>query len=159
MYKDCQVTQIMAQAKNGCIGDKNTIPWRCRADMMHFAANTKGKVCIMGRKTFDSINPPLKNRTVIVVTSDPMTARAVQEVDMHTTVKSVEAALEMASGLALSKEIMIVGGATIYKQTMGVTDRLILSTIDTVIEGDTFADWEIPDHVEIVPFEFTPEPV
>lgn len=157
MFKDCRITQIMAQAQNRCIGDKNTIPWRCRADMKHFAANTKGKVCIMGRKTFDSITPPLKNRTVIVVTRDPMTVNAVKEVEMHATVPSIEEALELASTLALDKEIMVVGGATIYQQTMDVTDRLILSTINTTIEGDTFADWEIPDHVEIFPFEFDPE--
>ena len=155
MYKDCQVTQIMATTNDKVIGNNNTIPWRCRADMKHFAANTKGKVCIMGRATFDSINPPLKGRYVIVVTSNPVTAHRVGLNDLHLAAPTVEQALELAYGIALDKEIMVVGGRQIYQQTMEVTDKLLLSTIDIDFgEADTKFDWEIPDHVEIVPFTF-----
>lgn len=155
MYKDCQVTQIMATTNDKVIGSNNTIPWRCRADMKHFAANTKGKVCIMGRATFDSINPPLKGRYVIVVTSNPVTAHRVGLNDLHLAAPTVEQALELAYGIALDKEIMVVGGRQIYQQTMEVTDKLLLSTIDIDFgEADTKFDWEIPDHVEIVPFTF-----
>ncbi len=158
MYKDCQVTQIMAMSKDKFIGDKNTIPWRCRKDMKHFAANTKGKVCIMGRATFDSINPPLKGRYVIVVTSNPVTAHRVGLNDLHLVAPTVEQALELAYGIALDKEIMVVGGRQIYQQTMEYTDKLLLSTINIELgQADTKLDWEIPDHVGIIPFEFEPD--
>ena len=158
MFKDCQVTQIMAMSKDKFIGDKNTIPWRCRKDMKHFALNTIGKVCIMGRKTFESITPPLKDRYVIVVTSSTEVAAAVTECDLHIAVRTVEDALEIAANIALDKEIMVIGGRQIYQQTMGYTDKLLLSTINIELgQADTKLDWEIPDHVGIIPFEFEPD--
>ena len=158
MFKDCQVTQIMAMSKDKFIGDKNTIPWRCRKDMKHFALNTKGKVCIMGRKTFESINPPLKDRYVIVVTSSTDVAASVSECDLHIPVRTVADALEIAANIALDKEIMVVGGRQIYQQTMEYTDKLLLSTINIELgQADTKLDWEIPDHVGIIPFEFEPD--
>lgn len=157
MYKDCQVTQIMAMSKDKFIGDKNTIPWRCRADMQHFARSTKGKVCIMGRKTFESINPPLKDRYVIVVTGNDQVASSVMKNDLHIVERTIEEALDMAAHIALDKEIIIVGGRQIYQATMGWTDKLLLSTINIELkQADTKMDWEIPDHVAIIPFEFEP---
>lgn len=158
MYRDCKLTQIMAVTKDGFIGDNNTIPWRCKEDMRHFARSTKGKVCIMGRNTFESINPPLKNRYVIVITSSNEIAARVGQCDLHVAVNTLDAALELASDMSLDKEIMIVGGRQIYQQTMQYTDKLLLSTINLDLgKGDTKLDWEFPDHVEVIPFEFEPD--
>lgn len=155
MFNNNKVTQIMAVSNDGFIGDGNTIPWRCREDMRHFATNTKGKVCIMGRKTFESIVPPLKDRTVIVVTSNENVAERITQTPNHIAVTSIERALTLASDISINGEIMIVGGKTIYEQTIQHTDQLLLSTIDIELKtGDTKFDWEIPDHVEIVPFNF-----
>ena len=159
MYRSNMITQILAVSKDGFIGDKNTIPWKCKVDMTHFAMNTKGKVCIMGRKTFESINPPLKHRVVIVVQSGASISDRVRNIPDHTYAKSVEEALDLASSVALSREIMIIGGKTIYEQTMQYTDRVLLSTIDVELkDADTKMDWEIPDSVEIVPFDFQVDP-
>lgn len=155
MYKGKKVTQIMAVSKDGFIGDGNSIPWRCRKDMLHFAAYTKGKVCIMGRKTFDSINPPLKGRVVIVVTSNSEVSKKLTEVPHHLGVSTIEEALDIATTISLGEEIMIVGGKTIYQQTLPHTDRLLISTINIELgSGDTAFDWGIPDTVEIVSFDF-----
>ena len=155
MYNNLIVTQIMAMSKDKFIGDKNTIPWRCREDMRHFAKNTKGKVCIMGRATYQSIQPPLKDRFVIVVTNNLEVAAEVRTHDLHMVAGSVLEALAMASTMALEGEVMVVGGRQIYQQTMQYTDRLMLSTINVELkQADTAMDWEIPDHVEIIPFEF-----
>lgn len=155
MYNDCLVTQIMAHSKNKCIGKDNTIPWKCRADMVHFSMQTRGKVCIMGRTTFDSIQPHLKGRIVIVVTGNRAWNVEHQNVKHHLSATDVNDALWLADKLSLDREIMVVGGRTIYQQTMSVTDKLLISEINTIVEdGDTFFDWEVPDRVEIVPFDF-----
>ena len=159
MYRGSKVTQILAVSKDGFLGDKNTIPWNCKPDMVHFALNTKGKVCIMGRKTFESINPPLKGRIVIVVTSNIAMWDGIKKITDHVAAASVGEALDIASSVALSREIMIVGGKSIYQQTLPYTDQILLSTIDIELkEADTKMDWEIPDHIEIIPFEFQVDP-
>lgn len=157
MYQDCKVTQIMAISKNKCIGSRNTIPWRCSADMKHFAANTKGKVCIMGRQTFESIPNPLKDRTVVVVTTNPIQAQRINLIPGHIACRDLDSALDTAQHLATQKEIMIVGGRHLYTTTVDFTDKLLMSTINIEVEGDRYFDWEIPDHVEVIPFEFNPE--
>jgi dihydrofolate reductase len=159
MYRGSKVTQILAVSKDGFIGDKNTIPWKCKVDMVHFASNTKGKVCIMGRKTFESINPPLKHRIVIVVSKDATIADRLKHLTDYTHASTVEEALDLANAIALSREIMIVGGKMIYEETMQYADRVLLSTIDVELKtADTKMDWVIPDNVEIVPFEFQVDP-
>lgn len=155
MYNWCKVTQILAVSKDGFIGDKNTIPWKCREDMRHFARYTKGKICIMGRKTFESIQPPLRGRTVIVVSTDPEIRQRVSKIPNHMATSTIAEALDLSSLTALASEVMIVGGKTIYQQTLQYTDQILLSTIDIELkEGDTKLDWEIPDRIEIIPFEF-----
>lgn len=159
MYRGSTVTQILAVSKDGFIGNKNTIPWKCKVDMTHFALNTKGKVCIMGRKTFESINPPLKHRIVIVVSKDATITDRLKQLTDYIHAGTVEEALDLARSIALSREIMVIGGKTIYEQTMPYTDRVLLSTIDVELkDADTKMDWEIPDSVEIVPFEFQVDP-
>ena len=61
---------IVAVAKNGVIGDKNSLLWHIREDMIHFRTLTSGHPVIMGRKTYDSIGKPLPKRTNVVITRD-----------------------------------------------------------------------------------------
>ncbi len=155
MYKDCKVTHILAVSKDGFIGNNNTIPWKSKTDMTHFSLNTKGKVCIMGRKTFESIVPPLRNRIVIVVTSKAEQFTITAGIPDHGVVGTVAEALEIARSMSLDKEIMIIGGKTIYNQTLDYVDQVLLSTIDIELkQADTKMDWSYPDRVDIVPFEF-----
>lgn len=159
MYDGVEVVQVMAVSKNNCIGKNNTIPWRCRADMKHFANTTKGTVCIMGRKTFESIDPPLKNRKVIVVSRKGISSCKHLEIlsdGDYFLADSIEDALYLAKHLSLMTPIHVIGGKQIYKATLDVTDKLILSEINTYVEeGDTFFDWELPDTIkmDVVHFE------
>lgn len=52
------------------IGNKNTIPWKCKTDMQHFKTTTTGNAVIMGRKTWESLGGPLPGRLNIVLTKD-----------------------------------------------------------------------------------------
>ena len=58
---------IFACNEDGLIGQNNSIPWKISQDLKFFKLTTENHVVIMGRKTFESLGKPLKNRINIVV--------------------------------------------------------------------------------------------
>jgi dihydrofolate reductase len=130
-----QIVLVFAVAENGVIGRDNAIPWRLKSDMLRFKALTIGKPVVMGRKTFASLRKPLPGRTNIVITrdSDFQAAGA-----LVTT--SLSAARDTALGDALRRsagEIAVIGGAEIYALWMDVADRLEVTEVHAMPEGDT----------------------
>lgn len=128
------LSQIAAMSKNRVIGVDNKLPWSLPEDLQFFKQMTKNKILIMGRKTFDSLPGHLPNRYHIVISRAEIIA---DEPDL-TFVKSIDEALEKAKALiqTWNEEVMIVGGSEIYKQMMPITDRIYLTVIDQVFEGD-----------------------
>ena len=61
------LSAIAAMGSNRAIGIDNDLPWNLPKDMKFFVQKTKGHPIIMGRKNFDSIGKPLKNRTNIIL--------------------------------------------------------------------------------------------
>jgi len=135
---------IVAVADNGVIGRDNAMPWHLRSDLQRFKQLTLNKPVIMGRKTFLSIGKPLPKRTNIVVTRDA-NFRAAGAV----VVPSLDAAYEVALGDILRRgasEIMVIGGADIFRQWMPRATRLEITHVHAAPEGDTFlrfdaAEW------------------
>ena len=130
------VTLIAAVARNGAIGIRNALPWRLPSDLKRFKALTLGKPLIMGRKTCQSLGRPLPGRHMVVVTRDPDcplpegAARAA----------SWEEALVRAEALAAlhgADELMVGGGAEIYREAIGQADRLCLTEVDLAPEADS----------------------
>ena len=123
-------------AKNRVIGRDNDLPWRMPADLRYFKRTTLGHHIIMGRKNYESIGRPLPQRHNIVISRNPdFTAPGCQ------VVNSLEAALSAASS---DKEIFIIGGASLYAQSLPQAERLYLTLIDAEIQGDTYfpeIDW------------------
>jgi dihydrofolate reductase len=141
-----EVVLIVAVADNGVIGSRGTIPWRLKSDQQRFKTMTMGKPVVMGRKTFMSLRRPLPGRTNIVVTRDA-TFRGPGAV----VTTSFADARAVATGDALRRfatEIAVIGGAEIYRQWLGVADRLEVTEVHALPEGDTYlaaidrADWE-----------------
>lgn len=131
------ISIIVAMAKNGIIGRENQLPWRLPADLSHFKALTMGKPIIMGRKTWESLPGVLPGRRHIVITRDIN-----YQAESCTVVHTVDDALAAAGGVP---EIMIVGGGAIYKETLPRADRLYLTLVDVVAEGDACfpeIDWD-----------------
>ena len=128
---------IVAVAENGVIGQANAIPWRLKSDMQRLKALTMGKPIVMGRKTFESFpRRPLPGRTNIVITrnADYQAAGAV-------VTTSFAAARDVAIGDALRRgvaEIMVLGGAEIYAQSMGLADRLEITEVHARPDGDAY---------------------
>jgi dihydrofolate reductase len=125
---------VAAVAENGVIGRDNGLPWRLKSDMRRFRARTWGKPVVMGRKTFQSLARPLPGRTNIVVSRDRgFTAPGV------VVAADLRAALEAARGDALRRgadEIVVIGGAEIYAQTLPIADRLDLTLVKARPEGN-----------------------
>ena len=122
-------------AENRVIGRANRLPWRLPADLRRFKSVTMGKPVIMGRKTYESIGTPLPGRSNIVVTRDPDYRAPGCQV-----VHSLEQALEAGAGHA---EVMVIGGAELYRQALGRAQRIYLTLVRAEVEGDTlFPDIE-----------------
>lgn len=121
---------ILAMDRNRVIGAGGDLPWRLPADMKYFKARTMGKPIIMGRKTYETIGKPLPGRHNIV-----MTRQSEYEAPGCMVVHSPHEAL-VAAGPA--PEIMIIGGAEIYRRFLPQADRIYLTLIDAALEGDTF---------------------
>ena len=139
------VAHIVAMADDRVIGVDNTLPWRLSADLQHFKALTMGKPIIMGRKTWESIGRPLPGRSNIVVSS-----QSGFQADGAQVVGSLEAALDAAKVIARRDEVgevFVIGGETLYRQSMAVVDRIYLTEVALGVRGDAFyppveGEWE-----------------
>ncbi|MCB8985114.1 MAG: dihydrofolate reductase [Ardenticatenaceae bacterium] len=125
------ISLIAAMDKNRVIGQNGRLPWRLPADMQHFVALTMGKPVIMGRKTYDSIQPkykPLHGRTNIILTHN-RDYEAPGCIVIHTIDQALAAA-------AAADEVMVIGGAAVYRQFLPHADRLYLTIIHAAFDGD-----------------------
>ena len=127
---------IVAMTKDRVIGIENGMPWHLPGDFKYFKQTTMKKPVVMGRKTFDSIGSALPGRVNIVITRD-----ASWQAEGTITATSVEYAMEMAEQMAVVNgvdEIMIIGGANIYEQTIDTADKLYITQVDTDVAGDAY---------------------
>jgi len=123
-----QVSIVVAAAENGVIGAGNRLPWHLPDDLKRFKALTIGKPIVMGRRTFESIGRPLPGRTTIVVSRRPGL-----QIAGCTVTDTIDAALAAVAG---APEVMIVGGAEIYRQVLPRTNVIHLTRVHAHIEGD-----------------------
>ncbi len=133
--KILKISIIAAVAENGVIGNKGDIPWHLPSDFAFFKSVTIGKPIIMGRKTFVSIGKPLPKRTNIIVSKQKK-----YQPDGVIVIDSLKGAIEEATQIAKADnidEIMIIGGAEIYRQAMELADRLYISHVALSPKGDS----------------------
>jgi dihydrofolate reductase len=126
---------IAAVARNGVIGDGNTLPWRLPADLRHFRALTTGHAVIMGRRTWESIGRALPDRQNIVVTRQPAYVA-----DGALVQASLDDALRAAT---LPAPVYCIGGGELYALALPRAATLHLTEIDREFAGDTrFPDFD-----------------
>lgn len=122
------ISIIVAVAENGTIGDKNTLLWHIREDMVRFRTITSGHPVVMGRKTYESIGRPLPKRTNVVITRGDMQIEGCQ------MAHSLEEAFAMFDS---AEDVFVIGGAQIYEQALPLADRILLTIVHRDYEGDT----------------------
>jgi dihydrofolate reductase len=127
-----RLSLIAAVAENGVIGRGNELPWRLPLDLKRFRNLTMGHHLLMGRKTFESIGRALPGRTTVVLTRS-----AFQPPPGVLTAGSLQEAIDMA-GAAGEEEAFVVGGEEVYRVALPVADRLYLTRVHAVVQGDTF---------------------
>lgn len=123
------VSLLAAVADNGTIGRDSRLPWHLPDDLRRFKSLTLGKPILMGRRTFESIGKPLPGRTNLVLTRSREWARPGAAV-----VHSLGEALERAGEVP---EVVVVGGAEIYRLALPRAQRIYLTRVHARIEGDT----------------------
>lgn len=132
------LTLIAAMARNRVIGRNNRLPWRLPADLRFFKQTTMGKPLVMGRRTWESIGRPLQGRRMVVLSRIPGYSAPGCEV-----AASLDEALNLAGD---APELMVIGGAALYTQTLPLAGRLVLTRIDAEIPGDVwFPVWDERD--------------
>lgn len=121
---------ICGMDENRLIGSQNTLPWHLPADMAYFKKTTMGKPLLMGRKTYESIGKPLPGRRNIIISRDT---------DYHAdgceVSGSIHAALQQVKN---QPEAMLMGGASLYEQTIELADCLYITEIHHQFEGDAW---------------------
>jgi len=125
------ITIIVAMGKNREIGADNQLLWHLPKDLKHFKELTSGHPIIMGRKTYESIGKPLPNRTNIVISRKNDWFE-----EGILIVGSIKEALKFAK--KIDENVFIIGGGTIYEQTIDLADQLEVTLVDAELKADTF---------------------
>lgn len=146
------ISIISALAKNRVIGKNNSLPWYLPADLKHFKEKTTGKTIVMGLNTFKSVgSKSLPNRKNIVLTDD----KNYQVPDGVVLAHSIEEVLEMTKN---DGEVMISGGAMVYKQFLPMAERLYLTFIDHDFDGNIFfPEFNMEDWKEVIREDHKPD--
>ncbi len=139
---DTTVSIIVAASKNNCIGRDNDLLWRIPGDLKRLKEITMGKPLVMGRKTHESVSNrrdghPLPGRVHFAISR----TMAQPDIDGIFVCRSLDQAIKDAETYAQShgqNEIIIFGGAEIYKQALPYTDKIYLTRIHESAEGDAF---------------------
>jgi dihydrofolate reductase len=133
---------IVAMSRDFVIGDEQGLPWRLPTDLKRFRKYTLGKPVIMGRKTRDLIGRPLPGRTNIVLTRD-QNYQADEAVIVYSWLEAIESAHRvLAPG---QDEVMVIGGAKIYRLALPDAERLYLTVVEGEFTGTVYFPREVPD--------------
>ncbi len=127
------ISLIVAASTNNAIGKNNQLLWHLPNDLKFFKNTTWAMPVAMGRKTFESLGgKPLNGRLNIVIT---------RQKDWQADGVVAVASLDDATFLVKEhqyKELFVIGGGEIYKESIKKADRIYMTRVHTEIDGDTF---------------------
>ncbi len=124
---------VVAFADNRGIGYRGELPWRLPSDLRRFRELTLGGTVLMGRKTFESLPAayrPLPQRRNLVVS-----AKADYRAPGAEAFASLPAALE-----ACGENCFVIGGGSVYEQTLPLAERVYA----TLVHGEPISDTFFP---------------
>ena len=133
-----RLRMVWAQADGGVIGVDGALPWHLPEDLRLFRALTLDSTVVMGRRTWDSLPPrfrPLPGRRNVVLSSTLDAAQPGAEV-----VRSLD------DVLALAGDPWVIGGGALYRALLPHAAEVVVTEVDVVLPGDTWApaldaDW------------------
>jgi len=143
------ISLIVAASTNNVIGKDNRLLWHLPGDMKYFKNTTWGMPVVMGRKTYEALaGEPLPGRFNFVITRNK---------NWHPGNDTAQVAPDLATALRMAegtdcKETFVIGGGQIYAEAMSVADKIYMTRVHTVLEGDTWFPvidekvWELTDN-------------
>ncbi|MBC7382533.1 MAG: dihydrofolate reductase [Bacteroidia bacterium] len=140
------VSVIVAADENNGIGNENKLLCHLPADLKYFKQLTTGHYILMGRKTFDSIGKPLKDRISLIIT------KSNRLIDGCHIFNSIEAGVGYAKKNT-EKQLFIIGGDSIFMQSLHIADTVFLTRIHHKFNADVFfpelpaAEWELVNKI------------
>lgn len=126
-----KISIIAAVGKKRELGKNNQLLWHLSGDLKHFKELTTGHAVIMGQKTYESIGRPLPNRLNIVLSKDPDF-----KPDGVGVCNNIDKAIHVARDN--NQDIFIIGGGSVYAQTINLADKLYLTKVNKEYDADTF---------------------
>ena len=119
------------------IGKKNGLLFNLPLDMKYFRETTKGHIVCMGENTLLSFpgSKPLKNRRNIVLSQDPT-----HNYEGTICVHSFEDFLASIKEYEKEDDVFIIGGASIYRQTLPYVDMVYLTKVNKDGGAEVFFD-------------------
>lgn len=143
------ISLIVAASANNAIGKDNQLLWHLPNDMKFFKNTTWGMPVIMGRKTYEAFNgDPLPGRFNFVITRNKAWSPGD---DKAKVVPDLRTSLAQAAGTDC-KEAFVIGGGEIYKEAMPIADKIYMTRVHAVLEGDTYfppideKDWQLTEN-------------
>ena len=124
-----RLVAVVAASENDVIGRGNALPWHLPADLAYFKRVTMGRPLLMGRRTYESIGRPLPGRRNLILSRGGFSAPGTE------TVASLEAARALLAG---EPELMVIGGADVFRLALPYTDHIHLTRVHCFVEGDVF---------------------
>ena len=131
-----KISIIVAMSENSVIGLNNQLPWHISEDLKNFRKTTLNHCVIMGRKTYESIGKPLKDRRNIVISRSKSLL-----IDGVEVVNSLDRAISIVDD---SSEIFIIGGEQIYTISLPIATHLYVTKVNGDYNGDAF----FPDYIQ-----------
>ncbi|MCB0572013.1 MAG: dihydrofolate reductase [Phaeodactylibacter sp.] len=125
---------VVAKSDNNAIGKNGELPWHLPADLAFFERQIEGCYLLSGRRSYESEQGKdiFKGRDFVV-----LTRRAGYKARGGKVAGTVAEGIEIARGDG-ARRLCILGGAEVYRQTIGLADELIVTEIHTRIDGDAF---------------------
>ena len=125
------IGMVWAQARDGVIGAAGELPWHLPEDLALFRRLTLGSTVVMGRRTWESLPVrfrPLPGRTNVVLTSD-----------RRWSADGARASGSVEQVIAEHRSFWVIGGGAVYAAFLPYADRLVVTDVDTLVAGDTWA--------------------
>lgn len=119
---------IACVGQNNELGKDNNLCFHIKEDMAFFKKKTSGKAVLMGRKTYESIGSPLKNRINYVLTSNPdkLEGDVIACTNLDSFLKNYK------------KDVFVIGGASVYAQSLPYADVIYLTEVRDTAQADAF---------------------
>ncbi|RHZ36843.1 dihydrofolate reductase [endosymbiont GvMRE of Glomus versiforme] len=134
------INLIWAMTEEYIIGQDNSLPWKIKEEMQHFAKTTRGHIILMGRKTFESIGKPLPGRHNIVLTKNQEWAKEIKLKYPQLTIENnLASTIQQFSNK--SEQLFIIGGKEIFYQTYPFADQLCVSVVKKKYPGNIKLDF------------------